>query len=266
MKRCSFSIKIPSNVFVEMPKSNQFLIFSRQHIRIWFYTCPYRGQLKIQSNISMLLSIVQNPIQCVGKSISLICIFEFGRFLCVCCAIPSVPNPSPYLLLCGETGLHFGLPFHHLWTGQDHFHSYLGFVYSHWLECGEWGENVLVYQRGCWLDPVYIKSRFKHCLYQISCFSPSLWPHSNIMGKNLCLHFLNRNQLYLDSAAKVPVQLFRCSCICFTSMCASTEILRFFICTRSIASLDVFALDMCLFCARHENLIGQHFLGIEEEN
>ena len=111
MKRCSFSLKIPSNVFVEMPKSNQFMIFSRQHIRIWFYTCPYRGQLKIQSNISMLLWIVQNPIQCVGKSISLICIFEFGRFLCVCCAIPSGPDPSLYLLLCGETGLHSGLHF-----------------------------------------------------------------------------------------------------------------------------------------------------------
>ena len=74
MKWCSFSIKIPSNVFVEMPISNHFLIFSGQHIRIWFYTCPYRGQLKIQSNISMLLSIVQNPIQCVGESIFL-CVY-----------------------------------------------------------------------------------------------------------------------------------------------------------------------------------------------
>ena len=47
----------------------------------------------------------------MGKSISLICIFEFGRFLCVCSAIPSGPDPSLDLLLCGETGLHFGLHF-----------------------------------------------------------------------------------------------------------------------------------------------------------
>ena len=48
------------------------------------------------------------------------------------------------------------------------------------------------------------KALIGSCLYQISCFSLSLAFH-HPPGKNFCLHFLNENQLYLDSTTFSPL-------------------------------------------------------------